>query len=260
LWNNSASQARNSIDSSFGALNRLNSSLRTNGGIPNLAGDLVGNLNSITRPLTNVIPGSLTNLTSNLNVFGKAGTFATNFANPLGGLEKLATNVRGQATALAGQLQGQATALATNVRDQATALAGQLQGQATALAGQLEGQFTALSGQLEGALGNLGGFFSGSGDLVSGTKIAAGFNNTVNRATVDAAFARVVGSAKVPLPSFQYPSLASLSDRQDIQQAQNFLKDLQNQGRQIAGAVTQTQAQIQGAALQAQNTFNRFIG
>jgi hypothetical protein len=70
----------------------------------------------------------------------------------------------------------------------------------------------------------------GGGDLVSGTQVAAGFNNTVNRATVDAAFARIVGNDKVPLPTYQYPSLASLAPRLDIQLAQNFLKNSQSSG------------------------------
>ena len=71
-------------------------------------------------------------------------------------------------------------------------------------------------------------FRSGGGDLVSGTQVAAGYNNTVNRQTLDAAFTRIVGSPKVPTPIFEYPSLPSLAARLDITQAQNFLKNLQN--------------------------------
>ena len=227
-----------------------------NAQLTSVTGGLVGDLSSITKPLTNLIPGSLTNLNSNLDLFGKSGTFATTFADPLGSLDKLSTNVKGQALAIAGQIEGQALAIA-----------GQIEGQALAIAGQIEGQARALAGRLEGAFGNLGELFSGSGDLFSGTKIAAGFNNTVKRDTLDTAFARTLGSDKIPLPTFQYPSIDSLSDRLDIQQAKNFLKDLQNKGRQIAGTVTQTQAQIQGVvtqaqgiATQAQNTFNRFTG
>jgi hypothetical protein len=163
----------------------------------NLTAGFTGSFNSISSQLTNLVPGSLSNLTSNLDVFGKAGSFATNFANPLGNLNNLGS---------LGSLQG-------------------------ALTGQL--------GSLQGVLGNLGGFanigavgdlFGGGGDLVSGTSVAGGFNNTVNRSTLDAAFARVVGSSKIPLPTFQYPSLAALAPRLDIQQAQNFLKNLQSPG------------------------------
>ena len=116
-------------------------------------------------------------------------------------------------------------------------MVGQLQGQATALQGQAQ----ALAGQLQGALGNLGSLFSGGGDLVSGTKAAAGFNNTVNRQTVDAAFKRVLGSAKIPVPNFEYPSLPSVASRLDITQAQNILKNLEKQATSLQSQAT-TQA------------------
>lgn len=182
------------------------------GQLTNIAGSLSGSLGSITSNLTNLVPGSLSNLTSALDGFGKAGSFAANFANPLGNLNNLGGLLNaggGIGGALTGQLSG---------------LAGGLTGQLSGLTGQLSG--------LTGALGSLGSFanigavgslFGGGGDLVSGTAVAAGFNNTVNRATLDAAFARVVGSAKVPLPIYQYPSLASLAPRLDIQQALSFL-------------------------------------
>jgi hypothetical protein len=154
--------------------------------ITNLGGGLAGSLNNITGQLTNLVPGSLSNLTSNLDVLGKAGSFATNFANPLGTLNSL-PNID---TLLNGGALGSLGSFAN--------------------------------------LGSIGSLFGGSGDLVSGTQVAGGFNNTVNRSTVDAAFARVVGSDKVPLPIFQYPSLASLAPRLDIQQAQNVLRNLPN--------------------------------
>jgi hypothetical protein len=134
-----------------------------------------------------------------------------------------------QLSSVTGALSGQIGALSGQLTGALTGQLGALSGQLT---GALTGQLGALSGQLTGALtgvlGNFGavaGLFGGGGDLVSGTAVAGGFNNTVNRATVDAAFARIVGSDKVPLPTFQYPSLASLAPRLDIQQAQNFLRN-----------------------------------
>ena len=199
------------------------------------------NLNSITSNLTNLIPGSLPNLNAGMNLLGKASQFSVNFSNPLSNLNSLSDKVtgqlQGQATALVGQLQGQATALVGQLQGQAQALAGQLQGQAAALQGQAQ----ALASQVQGALGNLGSLFSGGGDLVSGTKAAAGFNNTVNRQTVDAAFKRVLGSAKIPVPNFEYPSLPSVASRLDITQAQNILKNLEKQATSLQNQAT-TQA------------------
>jgi hypothetical protein len=162
--------------------------------------NITGNLNNINTTLTNLVPGNLGTLTSGLDVFGKASSFATNFANPLGNLNNLG------AVLTPGGIGGALTA------------------QLGSLQGQLGGLRTSLTGL--GNFANLGAassLFGGGGDLVSGTRVAAGFNNTVNRATVDAAFARIVGSAKVPLPTFQYPSLAALGPRLDVQQALGFL-------------------------------------
>lgn len=195
----------NLANTSLSSLGSTVSRLAT-GQLTSITGSLQASLGGISKNLTNLIPGTLNNLNSNLDIFGKAGSFATNFANPLSNLN----NIGGLLTP-GGGIGG--------------ALTGQLSGLTGALPGQLAG--------LTGAVGNLGSFanigsvgalFGGGGDLVSGTAVAGGFNNTVNRATVDAAFARVVGSNKVPLPIFQYPSLASLAPRLDILQASNFLR------------------------------------
>lgn len=183
--------------------------------LPGITGSLTANLSSITGPLTNLIPGSLANLTGNLDILGKAGSFATNFANPLGALDSL-PNLSTLTAGLTGQLTG---------------VIGGLQGQLTGALGSFTGQLSGLTGALGGLgsfanIGALSSIFGGGGDLVSGTQVAGGFNNTVNRATVDAAFARVLGNSKIPLPIFAYPSLASLAPRLDILQAQNFLRNL----------------------------------
>lgn len=230
LWAKSGGLNFNNISNLSGsALSNLATGLGGNlnnitGQFSNLAGGLTGSLNGITSNLTNLIPGSLSNLTSNLDVFGKAGSFATNFANPLNSLTSLGS---------IGNLNG----LLTGGGGIGGALTGQL--------GSLQGALSSQLGSLTGTLGSLGNFanvgavgdlFGGGGDLVSGTTVAAGFNNTVNRATVDAAFARIVGSNKVPLPVFQYPSASSLAPRLDIQLAQNFLKNLSGAGRTTGGA------------------------
>lgn len=164
-------------------------------GISNLTN--LASVNNITSSLTNLVPGSLTNLTSSLDAFGKASQFSMDFANPLSGLSTAGLN----------NLSGSLGSLTSN------------------LTSGITGAFSNLTGAL-GGLGNFGGVasvFGGGGDLVSGTQVAGGFNNTVNRQTVDAAFARILGSSKIPLPSFSYPSASAQGSRQDIAQAQNIL-------------------------------------
>jgi hypothetical protein len=92
-----------------------------------------------------------------------------------------------------------------------------------------------LSGLNLGSLGNLGSIFGGGGDLVSGTQVAAGFSNTVNRRTVDAAVTRILGNSKITPPRFEYPSAESVGAALDITQAQTVLQGLQTQASGLFG-------------------------
>lgn len=215
LWAKAGNISLDSISASIGGLttgglNKLGSFAGQ--GLSSISGTLAGGFNNISSNLTNLVPPNLNNLTNSLNVFGKAGSFATNFANPLSSLNNIGGALQSQATAALSNLQGQATAAL---------------GQAQALAGNL---------------GNLSlptNLFGAAGDLVGGTQVAAGFNNTVNRKTVDAAFNRILGSNKIPSPVYEYSSLPSVSSRLDIAQAQSVLKDLQNsEGRTFGQGVT----------------------
>lgn len=185
-------------------------------GLANLTGGLTGSLNNITSSLTNLVPGNLSNLTANLDIFGKAGSFATNFANPLGNFGSLIPGggIGGALTGQLGSLQG--------------ALTGQLSGLTGALSGQLGG-LTSAFGSL-GSFANIGAvgdLFGGGGDLVSGTEVAGGFKNTVNRSTVDSAVRRVLGSSKIPTPDYGGETPSYSGSALDVLQAQNILKNFQ---------------------------------
>lgn len=214
LWAKAGTLSLDNISASIGGLttgglSKLGSFAGQ--GLGNIAGSLTSNFSSLSTNLTNLVPPNLSNLTGSLNVLGKAGSFATNFANPLASLNNIG-----------GALQGQLTGALTN-----------LQGQATAALGQAQ----ALAGNLSNLSIPSGLFSSGGGDLVSGTQVAAGFNNTVNRQTVDAAFNRILGSSKIPSPVYEYPSVPSSASRLDIQQAQNFLQNLQGQATSAASGL-----------------------
>jgi len=185
--------------------------------------------------LASGITPNLASVKTAMDALGKASQFAASASSTLtGGLNKLSNLSVGDLTsklpnvsALAGQLQGQATALA-----------GQLQGQATALLGQAQGQFNSLIAQ---------------GDsLVSNVQKAAGFANTVNRASVDTAFTKILGSKKISVPSFgaDLPNSASVNAALDISKAQNMLQGLQGQATGLAN-------QAQGLANQAQGLVNQ---
>jgi hypothetical protein len=220
--------------------------------------DLTSNLTGIVGQLGTV---SLASAQTAMNVLGKASQFASNAASPLsnlslsslsnlsvsGAVDKLGAS----ATALAGQIQGQ-------IAGQATALAGQIQGQASALAGQLQLQADALVKQAQGQLNSLLGQ---ADSLVASVQKAAGFANTVNRATVDTAFTKILGSAKIPVPSFgaDLPGSASIGAALDISKARDVLQGLQGQATGLVNQAQGLASQAQGLVNQAQGQANNLL-
>jgi len=90
--------------------------------------------------------------------------------------------------------------------------------------------------------------------LVSNVQKAAGFANTVNRASVDTAFTKILGSKKISVPSFgaDLPNSASVNAALDISKAQSMLQGLQGQATGLAN-------QAQGLANQAQGQANNLL-
>jgi hypothetical protein len=74
-------------------------------------------------------------------------------------------------------------------------------------------------------LGSVIGAFMGGGGLAGPTKQAAGFSNTVNRSTVDAAVVKILGSNKIPTPIYTLPTARSQAAATNIAQAQSFLSN-----------------------------------
>jgi len=221
------------------------------GGIPSLSSLATGitnlptlpniNINQITSGLTNLVPGNLGALKAGLDNLGKASQFSLNFTNPVNSLSSI-------------NVQGLASGALTNVQGLAS-------GALTSAQGQLTGALANAQALASGSLAQLGSLFSsGGGNLVSGTQIAAGFNNTVKRSTVDSAVTRILGNSKIPTPSFEFPSPSVLAERLDITQAQNILQGLRQQGSQVLNQATQLQGQATRIAGPATSSFNRITG
>jgi hypothetical protein len=114
-------------------------------------------------------------------------------------------------------------------------------------------------------------FGSGGGSLLGGTKdplVAAtspgpGFNNTVNRATLDTATTRILGSDKIPTPSFDYPDPNSPSAKAalDIDYAKTKLQELQGQGTALLNqAQSAAQSAVGGVPVFSASQVNRILG
>ena len=246
LW--AGSGGLGNVSALTGSLNNIAGGSLTNlaggitGSLQSLTGGFGSSLNGITSNLTNLVPGSLGNLTGSMDVLGKASQFATNFNNPLSSLNSLPSigAIQGQLSGQLTNLQGQLSGQLTNIQGQLSGLADNLSSSFASLADNFSnfdlGSFDLNSfGDLAGGFGDFGGFGGGGGgDLVSGTQVAAGFNNTVNRKTVDAATKRFIGSNKIPLPAYEYPGFTSVAEQLDIQQAEAALQSSNDSGYSTA--------------------------
>ena len=195
---------------------------------------LTSNLPSLST-LTSGLPSlsSLTTNIQNLDVLGKASQFATSFSNPLTSLNNLGglnlsslTSGVPSISSLTSSIPGLSSL--TGSLPSLSSLTGSLPSLSSL--GNF-GSLTSLPG-----LDAIGGLFGGGGDsLVSSTQVAAGYSNTVNRATVDAAFVRILGDPKIPVAQFDYPSpnSISLNASADITAAQNFLQGLKAAGNKL---------------------------
>jgi hypothetical protein len=93
------------------------------------------------------------------------------------------------------------------------------------------GNFTMLANTF-GGLGSLlggavfGGLFGGGDPLITGTKQAPGYTNTVDRSTVNYAVTSILGNPKITPPVFEYPSASSAANNADVSYAKNMLQSL----------------------------------
>jgi len=97
-------------------------------------------------------------------------------------------------------------------------------------------------------LGSVIGAFMGGGGLAGPTKQAAGFSNTVNRSTLDAAVVKILGNSKIPTPIYTVSTAKSQAASTNITQANNVLAGLQGQATSaISSAVNTASADIGSA-------------
>ena len=212
--------------------------------VSSISSGVLSELSGSFNGLVDGLGGNLSELTSSLDITGKAGQFATAFGDPLASLNDLGsltssltgslgslgslTGSLGSLTGSLGSLTGSLGSL-TGSLGSLTGSLGSL-GSLTGSLGSLGGLFGSLGGL--GSLGAIGGLFGGGDGLTSATQIAAGYSNTVNRATLDVALTKIIGSSKVPPLIYDFPSANSISlnASSDITAAANILQNLKSQG------------------------------
>ena len=214
-------------------------------------------------------------ITTDLNVLGKAAQFATGATNP----STILNNIGGiNLPSLSSLTSGlpSLSSLTSGLPSLSSLTSGlpSLSGLASRLPslGALTAGLPSIA-----SLGNLGNlsklkdlFGVGGGSLLGGTKdplVAAtqpgpGFNNTVNRATLDTATTRILGSDKIPTPSFDYPDPNSPSAKAalDIDFAKTKLQELQGQGTALLNqAQSAAQSAVGGVQVFAASQVNQIL-
>ena len=251
-----SSNFNNLVTSSFSGVNAVTSSI--NGQIPAAVSSLlstpINNISTIASGAVNSVTQGVSNLTTGATAaanqlvkesVGAVVNNAAQFTAPVAAawaqgsalLNSTIGSAQGVLNSVTGQAQGLLTSAIGGAQGYATNALGSLSGIATGALGSLGTQAQSLLGNLGSSLDIFGKMSSFSVDfslfssdsLVSATKVAAGFSNTVNRQTVDAAVTRILGNAKIPTPSFEFPSELTKGINADVAQAQSKLAELKKQ-------------------------------
>jgi hypothetical protein len=158
-------------------------SLTGGGSLSGLAGSITGNLGSVST-LANKGTAQLGGLLANVSKFGvgNAVDWAKSSTGVAGAISGITGSLTGAATGVAGALSGAASGLTSGLKTQMDSLAKQ---------GQFAVNFS--DTKLPAA--------------VAGIVPAPGFKGTVDRSTLNAATAKLIGSDKISLPNFSPQSL-----------------------------------------------------
>lgn len=221
----------------------LNSLTGQASGLVNTAlGTSLAQASSLVSGLSNSVNGAVGSLITNASQFGSPVTAlwaqgSGALSTALGSASGLANSALSSVTGALGSASGALTSALGDLTGLASGALGTLQGQASSLLSSLGGSL-----DIFGKMSNFSIDFSlfSSDSLVSATKVAAGFSNTVNRSTVDAAVTRILGNAKIPTPTFEYPSPSAQNLGADIAYAQKQLQTLASSAQSTISAAVNT--------------------
>ena len=259
-----ASGAVNTVTQSIASLG-TNALATANNLVNTTIGSTIGQATALVTGASNAITGAVGGLIANASQFGAPVTALWAQGQGLvSGAQGLVTGALGSITGASGLVTGalgSAQSLVTGALGDLTTLAsgalGAVKDQASALLGSLGGTM-----DIFGKMSSFSVDFSifSSDSLVSPTKVAAGYSNTVNRSVVDAATTRILGDAKIPIPQFQYPSPGALNVGADINFALNALKSLTSPFTNVIAQAQGAFTQATQLATTAQTAFNRLTG
>jgi hypothetical protein len=237
-----ATGALNGVTAATGAVATQLSGLSTG-----LVGGAVASAASVIQSTVNGDVGAL------MAVGSKYGTsIASAWSSTTDSISALGSSVTTGVGSLAAGIGSSVSGLASNITASAGAIASGIQNQVTALSSGI----SSLAKSAQASI-NFSDFSLSS--LISRVQPAAGFTNTVNRATVDAAVVRIIGSPLITPPVYELPSIKSLGSALDIKTAQNLLSKTQSLANGASGlltGITGGNNPLQGALSQVQSVIS----
>lgn len=255
---NQSTTFTNSLASYSLNVNPVTGALTTNSSNPVFGYSNFGSqgITSIPPSVATSLNNQLPQISSVMDSVGKASQFATGFvdsglnSNDLMSIDRLSSltstilpGTNGLSGSLAENIQGIATgsisAIQNGISDISKLDLGSMSG-----VGQLASQLLdkAGLGGIFGSLSSLGSLLGGTNGLLSGFGSGAGFSGTSDRATVDSATKRIIGSAKIDAPTFTSGKSSSAGSQTDISAAQKSMSSL---GKQTA-SVTASSSNFRG--------------
>ena len=219
-----------------------------------LATNLSDQASTAVATITSTVKADIGALVANASKYGTEATAL--WSKGTTAITSLTGTVNGLVT---GSLNSIGSLNVSSIKDSISGLTTNLQSSLGTFTGSLGGLSTSLTSSLD-ALGKASQFSINFADfnlssLISSVQPAAAFNHTVNRATVDAAVNRIIGSEKISAPVYDLPSFESLGISADIAQAKSLLAQGQaavtNIGNQVVNIQTQATAALNTAQTQA---------
>jgi len=196
-----------------------------------------GTLNNLTASAGSAV-SQISGLAAGLTGGNVSGTIASISSTLSGDIGALITNGSKYGTELATAWAGSATSALTSIGSNLGSLASGITDSAQTAFNSAQ---TSLTSALD-SLGKASQFSVNFSDfslssLVAGVQSAPAFTNTVDRAVLDAAVNRVIGSPLISPPVYEFPSPASLGVTADIDQAKSLLAQAQATGQGIVSNV-----------------------
>ena len=259
-----ASGAVNTVTQSIASLG-TNALATANNLVNTTIGSTIGQATALVTGASNAVTGALGAVNG---AVGGLIANASQFGAPVTALWAQGQGLVSGAQGLVTGAQGLVTGALGSAQRLVTGALGDLTTLASGALRTVTDQAKTLLGSLGGTMDNFGKMSSFSVDfsifssdsLVSPTKVAAGYSNTVNRSVVDAATTRILGDAKIPIPQFQYPSPGALNVGADINFALNALKSLTSPFTNVIAQAQGAFTQATQLATTAQTAFNRLTG